>query len=147
MSQQGIKVKIFSPQATAKRICEDNRVGLFLATTWHRYFSEYTPMQTGNLRDSVSLEPFKVTYNQPYAHYQWEGIKYNDPLINASGWFDVNAGRWYSHSGVTKVRTEIPLNYSQEQNPLATSHWEEPAQQAFKATVATQVSAYIRRLR
>lgn len=141
-----ITVEIYNADATAKRICESDELGLFLAQTWHKYFEQYTPMQQGMLMSNVHYEPFKVIYDSPYAHYIHEGIKYIDPSINASGWFDLDIGRWFSHRGVTKIPTDEPLIYSDIQHPKATSHWEIPAYEAFKDTVAKEVTEYLRRL-
>ena len=47
--------------------------------------------------------------------------------------------------GETKVPTGLPLTQSHEKNPLACAHWEEPAFDAFKDTVAKQVTAYLAR--
>lgn len=131
------KVELFNILHTASRIADNTDTGYFLATTWARYFAKYVPMQTGTLRDSVQIEPFKVTYTQPYAHYQWNGMLYISPTTG-TGW---------ALPGEIKVPTDTPLNYSTEQNPLATSHWEVPAYEAFSETVAKQVEAYIRRKR
>lgn len=136
MSHNSVRVVIYDDVATAKRICGNARVGLFLATTWARYFSKYTPMQSGTMRDSVSIEPFKVTYNAPYSHYQWEGKLYVSP----------STGSAWAKSGEIKVPVGKNLTYSKEQNPLATDHWHIPAEAAFKSTVARQVTEYIRRL-
>lgn len=134
-STTSVDIQIFDPQGTYERICDNNRVGLFLATTWHRYFSKYTPMQNGILRDDVDFEPFKVIYKAPYAHYQWEGKLYVSP----------STGSPWARPGEVKVRTERNLEYSTEQNPLATSHWEKKAYEAFRYSVSNQVSEFIRR--
>lgn len=139
-------IKLNGAYFKVRRICNSDKVGYFLAQTWHKYFDKYTPTQQGILKSNVHYEPFKVIYDSPYAHYMHEGIKYIDPTINASGWFDVDTGRWYSHKGVIKIPTDEKLEYSREQNPLATSHWEVAAEKAFKATVAQEVTEYIRRL-
>ena len=136
MSNSSVIIKIFNPAKTANRICKDDRVGLFLANTWIRYFSKYVPMQEGTLRDSVTPEPFKVTYNAPYAHYQWQGELYVSPTTGSS----------WAKAGEIKIPAGKSLEYSKEQNPLAASHWEQPAYEAFKGTVARQVAEYIRRL-
>lgn len=136
MSNPNATVVIFNANRTASRFCEDDRVGLFLATTWAKYFAKYTPMQTGTLRDSFSVEPFKVTYNAPYAHYQWTGEL----------WVSSTTGSSWAEAGEIKVPTGQPLEYSKEQNPLATDHWHIPAEQAFKKTVANQVTKFIRGL-
>ena len=47
------------------------------------------------LMNNYVTEPYKVTYNQKYARYQWEGVS--------------SKGR--------------PLNYSKDVNPFAQSHW------------------------
>ena len=88
--------------------------------------------------------PYQVIYNSPYAHYQWEGKLYVDPITGKGAFYDPDYGFW-SRPGVTKIPTDIPLNYSKEQNPLATSHWEVPAYNAFKDTVARAVTNYLKR--
>ena len=95
----------------------DDDVLRFTAETWGRIFEKYVPMDSGTLSQSYRTEPGKVIYDQRYAHYQWEGV---------SKW-----GR--------------PLNYSKEQHPLATSHWEQEAQRNKGKEVADAVTAYIRR--
>ena len=136
MSNNSVKITIFNPTATVNRICNNDSVGIFLATTWSRYFAKYTPMQSGVLRENISINPFEVVYNSPYAHYQWEGKLYVSPTTGSS----------WAQEGETKVPTDIDLSYNTEQNPLATSHWEVPAYEAFKDDVARQVTEYIRRL-
>lgn len=119
MSDSNVTIKIYSIDNTCKRICDNNKLGLFLAQTWANYFDKYIPEDTATLKSNYTTEPFTVTYNSPYAHYQWEGVS-----------------RF----------TGNPLNYSMEKNPLATSHWEQPAYEAFKDEVARQVEHYIRRM-
>lgn len=130
-----VRVEIFDPQGTMDRICDNDAVGQFVAQTWARYFAKYTPMQSGILRSNYTTKPFQVIYNSPYAHYQHEGILYVSPTTGSS----------WALPGEIKVPTGQNLSYSKEQNPLATSHWEIPAYEAFGDTVARQVEAYIRR--
>ena len=72
------------------------------------------------------------------------GKLYVDPITGKGAFYDKDYGFW-SRPGVPKVPTNIPLNYSKEQNPLATSHWEVPAFEMYKNIVAQSVSEYIRR--
>lgn len=139
-----VKVTINPPKEILAHIFDDD-VGIFVASEWSRYFAKYAPMQTGTLAQSVDIEPFKVTYTQPYAHYMWEGVKYVDPIYKKGGFHNADGSRWWSRPGVTKIETNIPLNYSKEINPLAQSHWEEPAQEAFSKDVANAVTQYLRR--
>lgn len=128
-------VKIYNPSATANRITQNNAVGQFTAQTWAKVFAKYTPMRQGILRSNYNTKPFQVIYNSPYAHYQWQGELY--VAANGSSWAKENE---------VKHATGIPLNYSKEQNPYATSHWEQAAYRAYKNDVAKEVSEFIRRM-
>ena len=138
-----VTITINNPASIADRIIDDD-VGTFLASEWSRYFAKYVPMREGILAQDITIEPFQVTYNSPYAHYQWMGNLYVDPITLKGAFYDSNYGFW-SRPGVSKIPTGIPLNYSKEQNPLATSHWEVPAYNAFKDTVARAVTHYLKR--
>ena len=83
--------------AIANRITQTPKVGRFMAETTAMKFKPYIPRDSGTLMDSYITEPFLITYNTPYSHYQWRGI---------------------SHSGT-------PLRHSKEKNPLAKSRWNE----------------------
>lgn len=144
MSNAKVTIKLYNPPATVHRLVESDKIGKFLASEWSRYFAKYIPMQEGILASDITIDPFKVTYNLPYAHYQWEGKLYVDPITGKGAFYDKDYGFW-SRPGVSKVPTNTPLNYSKEQNPLATSHWEVPAFAMYQNIVAQSVSVYIRR--
>lgn len=72
----GIKLEINNPRLTTDRILND-KVGIFVAETCARYMNPYVPMRTGMLSQTYTTEPYKVTYEQPYAHYQYEGVDFN----------------------------------------------------------------------
>ena len=137
-----VTITINNPASIADRIIDDD-VGTFLASEWSRYFAKYVPMREGILAQDITIEPFQVTYNSPYAHYQWMGKLYVDPITLKGAFYDPDYGFW-SRPGVSKIPTGIPLNYSKEQNPLATSHWEVPAFEAFKDDVARAVTQYLK---
>jgi len=58
-----------------------NRFGLgkskqaqeFMASELARLCDPYVPFQTGTLKNSVRVEPDKIIYPGPYAHYQYYG--------------------------------------------------------------------------
>ncbi len=52
---------------------QDDRFWKFAAQEWHRLYSPYVPMQTGNLVSNVSIEPKQITHNVPYAFRQYNG--------------------------------------------------------------------------
>lgn len=110
-----VKVVMQNPHQTISHILDDD-VGRFTAETWANIFKKYVPMETGMLSDTYITEPWKITYTQPYSHYQWQGV---------------------SSKGT-------PLNYSKEQHRLARSHWEEDAFKNNKKRVANAITEYIR---
>lgn len=121
-STNNIRLEIFNANATCDRILNNRQVGLFTSMTCAKYFDPYVPMQSGMLSTNVDItKPFKITYNQPYAHYQYEGIC---------------------------IVCEEPLNYTKdgELHPLATSHWDVAAYEAHQDTICRQISNYIKRL-
>ena len=137
-----VTITINNPASIADRIIDDD-VGTFVASEWSRYFAKYVPMREGTLAQNISIEPYQVTYNSPYAHYQWEGKLYVDPITGKGAFYDPDYGFW-SRPGVIKIPTDTPLNYSKEQNPLATSHWEVPAYEAFNTVVADSITKYLK---
>lgn len=68
-----VKFEWYDENKTLKRFTENDKVGKFLAETCERYMNPYVPMDTGMLAQNTLIEPFKVTYNQPYAHRQYTG--------------------------------------------------------------------------
>lgn len=56
-----------------QHIGTDMSVGYFLASEVYGIMEQYTPMETGMLYQNVIIEPFKVTYTQPYAKRMYYG--------------------------------------------------------------------------
>lgn len=115
----GVKFVLNNPAKTAKRICKNNDVGLFLANCWGREMEPFVPMDTGHLKDSwkAHVEPFKVIYDTGTPDYA--KVMFN---------------------GVRKGR---PIHYAHDKHPMASSKWHERAK--VKASkVAKEVGAYIR---
>lgn len=76
----GASIKWFNKQHTINRIVNNKDVGLFTAETCARYMNPYVPMDTGMLSQNYITEPWKVTYTQPYARYQFLGTEFNHNL-------------------------------------------------------------------
>lgn len=144
MSTSKVTLELYAPQKTVQRILGSDDVGVFLAATWAKYFAKYVPEDTGILKSDVTIDPFLVTYESIYARYQYYGEKYVDPVYNVGGFHNADFSQWWSRPGVTKIPSGEPLKYSTEKNPLASSHWEEPAFQAFAGSVANQLTQYLR---
>lgn len=71
-----ISVQIFNTKQTMDRILNE-RVGIFTAETCARYFNQYVPMEKGNLSQTYTTEPYKITYEMPYAHRIYTGTNFN----------------------------------------------------------------------
>jgi hypothetical protein len=70
-----VKVELNMPKILNK--VENDQFGKFLANEWYRLISPYTPRRTGNLEQTVTIEPFKIKYLQPYAYYVYTGEEMN----------------------------------------------------------------------
>ena len=111
-----VRVEMKPSSQIVNRILDDD-VGRFLAETWAKIFEKYTPRDSGALGQYYTTEPWKITYDQKYAHYQWQGVS----------------------------KKGKPLNYNKEKNMLAQSHWEEAAERDKRSEVARAVTEYIKR--
>ena len=71
----GVNVKISMSGVASKveNIASNKRLGRFLANEAADGMDKYVPMRTGALAGSVTVSPFKVTYNAPYAVYMYNG--------------------------------------------------------------------------
>lgn len=129
-----VKVDIYNPSATAKRILSNNKVGKFTAQTWERYFAKLAPKGNGNMIQNTTIKPFEVTYNSPSAHYLWNGKLMVSP-----------SGSSWAKLGETKHYVNQNLVFSKEMNPNACSHWEEQTARVYKKQIAGEVSKFIER--
>lgn len=97
---------------------------MFLAAEAKRLMDPYVPAKNLVLAQDVRVTADEkrghVTYNSPYAHYQWAGEVYgpNIPIMDG----DEVVGFW---SPPHKTPTGRKLEYSTFRHPLATSHWDE----------------------
>ena len=83
---------------------------------------EYIPFDEGGLKDSGHIENgTDIVWNTPYAHYQWNGIIYEDPVLHCAG-FKTDKG-WRARRGVQKIPTDRKLTYGN--GPLRGPKWVE----------------------
>lgn len=63
-----------------------------------------------------------LEYRTPYAHYQYRGLLYVDPITLKGSFYNPNWGHW-SRPGINKIPDplERKLNYTA---PLASDHWD-----------------------
>ncbi len=121
-----LRIDLNEPQILEK--VTSDKFGLLVSHEWKRLINPYTPRSEGMLEDNVTELPFALHYRQKYAHYQYEGIVYVDHEYQVGAFYNPQYGFW-SRPGVTKIPSDIPLQY-QKNNPYATDHWDIKAAQA-----------------
>lgn len=122
-----------TPQQIAGRIFDDATM-TYVHTRLHAYCSDYVPMDSGALDQTVDITPEYVHYKSPYAHFQWEGLVFVD-----------ERGSTYALPNHSKHATTTLLQYSDDKHPLATSHWEVAAMAAHKGDLCRGIENYLKR--
>lgn len=87
----------------------------FFTDTCRKHMDKYIPMDTGALADTWDMGADYITYEQPYAHYQYIGL---------------------SKSG-------NPLNYHTDKHPLAGPYWDKQMWTAEGEDVIKEVQGYV----
>ena len=85
------------------------KIHTFLTNECYRRMNKYVPMDTGNLRTVVTVMPGKIIYEMPYAHYQYIGKLYVDPITRKGAFYNPDYGFW-SRPNVAKEKTNTNLN-------------------------------------
>lgn len=120
---------------------------LFAANECKRLMDPYVPANNLVLAQNVRVyqEGIKgiVEYLSPYAHYQYAGELYVDPVTGKGGFFIEGIG-WRSRSGVAKVPSGRGLSYSTYRHPIATSHWDKAMLVAKKKHLIRAIQNYVR---
>lgn len=123
------------------------RTQLFAAQEYKRMMEPYVPANNLILSNSATVSATEtsgeVAYNTPYAHYQYEGELYVDPVYGKGAFTD--GERFWSRPGVGKVPSGRKLHYSTTRHPMATDHWDKAAAVAEGDTMAKAIENYIGR--
>ena len=70
-----VKIKPTS-QVKARLGLEPNgRVQKFFTNSCYKHMDKYVPKDEGNLRINVDIQPASITYESPYARYQYIGMR------------------------------------------------------------------------
>ena len=70
-----VKLKPTSTIKARLGIEPNGRVQKFFTNTCYKHMDKYIPKDEGNLRTIVDVESNSITYEQPYAHYQYYGMR------------------------------------------------------------------------
>lgn len=122
---------------------------LFLASEAARLMDPYVPVtQAEILAQNLTVyqegDHAVIHYLSPYAHYQWAGILYVDP-ITGKGAFTNGEGRFWSRPNTAKKPSGRKLHYGKTFHPLATSHWDQAMMAARKEDLLKSYAAYLKR--
>lgn len=70
-----VKIKPTSEIKVRLGIDPNGRVQKFFTNTCYRHMDKYVPMDEGNLRINTDIGTDTITYESPYARYQYYGIR------------------------------------------------------------------------
>ena len=115
----------------------NGRVQKFFTSTCAKHMDKYVPMRNGNLRTNVDIQPDSITYESPYAHYQYEGKLY--VMENGKGaYYSPDYGFW-SKKGVAKQPSNRDLVYHTSGTG---HHWDKRMVSAEMQDVVKEVQDY-----
>lgn len=60
----------------------NGRVHAFFTNTCYKHMDKYVPKDKGNLRTIVDVDTNSITYEMPYAEYQYKGISKSGKPLN-----------------------------------------------------------------
>ena len=70
-----VKLKPTSQIKARLGIQPNGRVQKFFTNTCYKHMDKYVPMRDGNLRTIVDIQSDSITYESPYAQYQYKGMR------------------------------------------------------------------------
>lgn len=70
-----VKIKPTSQIKARLGLEPDGRVQKFFTNTCYKHMDKYVPKDEGNLRINVDIQPTSITYESPYARYQYIGMR------------------------------------------------------------------------
>ena len=117
----------------------DRTFWTWAANEWAKLVQPYVPMESAKLRQTITIEPKTITYNEPYAHYQYEGYVYesNNPITQNG----VRVG-FSSTPNREKHKTGRRLKYK---TPKTSAKWDQAAAPTQLPKLASSMQAYIDR--
>lgn len=70
-----VKMKPTSTIVANLGLESNGKVQKFFTNSCYKHMDKYVPMDEGNLRTIVSIDNDTITYESPYARYQYYGIR------------------------------------------------------------------------
>lgn len=69
----GVTINPISTIEARLGIDDNGKVQKFFTQNCYKHMDKYVPRRDGNLRTIVDLQSNSITYESPYAHYQYKG--------------------------------------------------------------------------
>ena len=132
-----------TPEEIVKKKLGGRQGMLFLANQAAALMDPYVPADNLGLAQNVDITADEdtgyITYNSPYAHYQYMGEIYgpNIPIYDGGKLM----GFW---SPPHKTPTGRKLKYSTFRQPLATDHWDQAMMTARKDELTAAYTRYLK---
>lgn len=127
------KVELRDGRKTFRRIFGEGTM-TYIHTRLHAYMSPFVPMDSGALDQTVDITPDCVHYKSPYAHFQWNGKVFVD-----------DRGSTWARRSESKHQINKDLQYSKDQHPLASSHWEKAMMTSKGDEFCKDITDYLRK--
>ena len=141
-----LQMQPISKIKTGLGIQKGGPVHLYLTKRCADHMVDYIPYDSGDLSEKlVDIEPGKITYNSPYAHYMYIG-KVMGPNIPIKE--DGIVVGWFSPKGKPKYYTGADIDYSKSiarGHLYAGPYWDKRMWSAEKDEVISEVQAYMKR--
>jgi len=114
----------------------------FFTSSCYKHMGKFVPGgESGMLNQKVVIDTDKITYESPYAHYQYIGKLYVDPKYKKGAFYSEDYEYW-SRPGITKVSTQKDLVHH---TPGTGSYWDKKMWTSKKKEVISEVQKYIDR--
>lgn len=121
----------------------DDRLWLYAASEWHRFYRDYVPFDEGALYSSVIFQKEEhgasIKHTVPYAHYMYEGMVMGPNIPLSQGGAIVG----YFSPVKPKHYTGAMIHYQ----GMGSRHWDEAAAPAKLPLLKQSVQDYINHMR
>ena len=117
---------------------------LFLMNEIIRLSDDYTPFDTGVLKNNITKSPSGkwFEYNTPYARYLWYGKLMVDPITKKGAFHDPKTGRFWSRPNTPKELTDRDLKFRFA--PKRGAHWVERMWADHGNTIIDSVERFVK---
>lgn len=118
----------------------DGRVQAFFTDTCKKHMDKYVPKDTGILSENVDVGKNHITYESPYARYQYNGKKM--VMENGKGaYYRPDYGFWSARGKSKKLTTEALHYHTAGTGP----YWDKKMVSAEIQEVIKEVQSYVNR--